>query len=1774
MPFQYNHGASAHGHTDAYVRRTPSFDRGDDNTYSQTRPGTTLHSTGYVSTITAATQNHESQMNPQSPPYPLESTAYGAGATNGYPYQGDPPGPPPRSSYNPQQYGAPLPPYSPQPNNSFPSNYKHSFQSYNPAAYHPAGQPNFQTYISQPTSGFHSPSQPPPPPRSYGQNYGNPISPALATNSQFSTSTPPLPYRQQTSSALPSSTSISGPPYHPLATLPAPLSSMREAYATRNSPSTNPGSYTSFGSPSETPQSCAEESLTAQNSLPPLPSYSSDDSQDVPPPLIHRKPVGGNNSLSLTPSSPQTPGTPGPIPPVHSLQHPDAAGRHPQARPLPGPPQDAAVDSDFFGNNNEDSDGQVDTQDQGGYDALMQEVEAAVMRRPPRTSSQRGHGAALTHTHSVEDETGSFYSPSGERNSYSHANGDLGQIGEEQYGYDAYSDNSDAEAEAGLAAMHLADEQDAADAARRQSGAIFYQKSPDLQQSMPERRDTEGSSSDSDVPVDMSTYGGGFSGGYHYGDETTKHGLANSYDDQDRSFNTTYSSQQSDVATDAFAVGHGLYDHPSPGQQHIHLFAPARVDTGGTGGLSEPDAHLRRLSFEDGDEATLADTVDPHPSEAPIPLKDGLPEMFFYPSSTSGRPLPAAPMDQMVPQLMPAGTYRDPERVPQLDEHDRPRFPIAPDAYNQLLTPSGTPVPRSSSLISHGSHPQAFQPIRSKTDADRARILKQQQSGYRSASIYGTDAFGNAAINPSAELLDLPAIPAGKRRKFNPAKLSTSDYQRCPEPWALSSILAWLKEMSEGEADLKEHAVIDGIVNLFTHKVPTMNTADAEALGAKVVSAMLDSGTLIKDEEWVKFGSENLFGVLFQLTGTGCYSSRVHTETLPGRCYAHHCMRTLKKINLQTQVLEPQRKVEDWATFYKIKKEDIANVDRKEIERQNNLHEIVTTEDTYMDQLNVLRVLYRDELAKWQPPIIGAKRRDQFLKDVFGKADAVKQVNEDYLLAQLKYRQHEQGPWIVGFSDIFREWIRKAKSAYTEYAASFPNATFLIRQEADRNILFRQFLDQARENERSKRLGWDTYLKAPITRLQRYGLLLSTVYKHMTKESEEKSNLAAAMEEIRVVTMECDAKVAEMSKSVDLSELAVKLKLRPGMENVNLHLTHLGREVIFRGDLQRMGSAKFSWVDSHAILFDHYFVLAKVVDDRHPSGGAKGQKYDVSKLPIPMDLLVLESTDDDPVIKSTMKGLGSVTTVTSKAGGPNDNRGSRQSASNTSIGPDTLAHTDSASSIASTKSNGSSKTLVASVVVESSRDEKIMYPFRIRHLGRSEVYVLYAPTKQNRQEWYMKIVEAKTRHAASLYKQNAEPFRLRVIADTAFAYDAMTGSGKSIVIRGTPLNRAIREAEQTFKGTGPRPNPVCRAAVNCATAFTHPNGTAMVAIGTDYGVYTSEYDNPRGWLRVSLVRSIAVAYLTILQAITATRVTQIAVLEDFSIFLILADKTLIAYHLDTVLPNSTNSSHANNVSSSSRRAPQKLSGARDIGFFAHGRMKDRQLIFYKKKEGVSSIFKVLEPVYQRSPSNIGISSIRSRLGGVAGRKGTTELFRDFDEFYIPSETYAINLFHSSLAIATARGIEVLNLDKKVPFSIPDLKPPDCASIASRLRDQRPLGMFRLSDSEFLLVFEEVGIYVNKHGDVSRSVIMEYVGKAKQACLVGAMYLILVDCQGGFVEVRNAINGRLRQIISGRDVRLLDDGGGRKGTVKICMQHPEWERTQIVVEMIVNEGLKE
>ncbi|EPS34721.1 hypothetical protein PDE_09685 [Penicillium oxalicum 114-2] len=1674
-------------------------------------------------------------------------------------------------AYNPQQYG--LPQSQTQPNLSYkPPHYPSSasngsytnnasnHQPYNPAAYQQSAVASLSSPIlaRRPSEAAHY-AQPPSTPQSYGHP------------SQYQQ--PPMPPPR--GADHPYGSRASG--YGPSPTSPGRSTSIPGSTIYQAMPSPTINNYTTANSHSVTfiPSSASRPSFPVAAGFGSEPSYSpgsasvNGNAYDEHPPRPPAHQFQGGGTYGNRPSIPysasaRTLPTPPMLPDLPTIppRRTETLNRHPQARPLPGPPVD--IEPDWIKPPDGPPAGHVHN------DEMMRELETAVMDTQA-TFARRHSSRTALHSESPS----ASLTPDEQ---HTHTNNNVSEV---QINYSAYSADSDAEAETGLAMLRMAEEEEQARQERermkgrrrrltnasamsaRSFGSQASGPGPSPQDSSPKATFSRGPSpraySDNDefAGYDLALYEGGHGGNLHYGDEP----LYNPEEYAGRETGGTLghnhgSFRSSDPSNEEYGKYDDGYEHPAIAYEYanrLHNFASnARVDALGTGGLSAPGHYGRRMSFDYGEDAEspYEQQQAGYQSGDDSPYNDAPAELNFHPGM---RPLPPAPVEparetDLYSHLMPAGTYRPPEQD-QTEEYDQYRYPSSiatpVNSYGeQLLHPSQ--VPRSSSL-SAPSGPRTDAPIRSKTDADRAKYKQQQEYLWhlQNKELPRIDPADTVAPTP----LDLPAIPAARRKKFNPSKLSTEQFKKCTEPWALSAVLSWIKDLSQDETDLRQHAIVDAIVALFTHKVPTMNIADAETLAARVVLNMLKEEALVKDEEWVKFGHGQISGVLFQITGTGCYSSRLHEQEMhiqdtdmQGRCYSHHCMRTLKKVNLKTQMMAPQKKVEDWVTFYKVPKEVWESYPKKEIDRQNNLHEIVTTEDAYIGQLDVLRELYRDQLAHMNPPIIPAKRLEKFLTEVFGKVDAVKKVNEDFLLAQLKYRQKEQGPFIAGFSDIFREWIRKAKNVYIDYAATFPHANHFVRRELERNPQFRVFLNQVREHKLSNRLSWDTFLKAPITRIQRYTLLLATVHKNMVKDSEEKTNLAHAIEEIKVVALECDNKVGEQSRKTDLMDLAGKLQLRPEMKKeVELHLDHLGREIVFRGDLQRPGTRTRFLVDTHAILFDHYFVLAKSFTARDARSG-KYERYDVSKLPIPMDLLALESTNDDPVVKSSVRGVATITPAQGAAIPANNPGGAA--------------------------ANGGGVSL-------DSKDDKILYPFRIKHLGKTGTYTLYAFSANSRLEWCQKIIEAKTKHAAALFSQNAEPFRLRVLADTAFAYSDQSHGSKSVMIKGTPLHRAIVEVEKKYEGEG-RPPPVGRTAVNCATVFQQPPGRMMCAIGTDFGVYMSDLSNPRGWHR----------------AIPIMRVTQIAVFEDFNLFLLIADRSLIAYHLDVVCPASGVPSKSKD---SARRAPQKLSGNREVGFFAAGRMKDRYLVLYKKRDGLSSTFKVLEPILQKSASN--------KPGFFQSRRSQTEFFREYDEFYIPAESYGINMFHSSLAISTQRGIEVLTLDKKQSWSVPDFRSAivdatdTLHSIAQRIKDLRPLGMFRLSKSEFLVAYQECAVYVNKHGDVSRSVVMEFVGSAHTACLYGKFLILFND---DFVEVRNAMNGRLRQVIPGHNVVCLDDGSKVPGsiesanaenmdgfsatadgisttpgnTVKICMQHPQFERSQIVLELIENEGQKE
>lgn len=1072
------------------------------------------------------------------------------------------------SSYNPQDFARPssstLPyhpaaryasPTAPAPTSYTPQPSGYTRPTYDPSAYAgvtPAQQRPYNTYgHAYGSPGAHQPSAAPysqpvnsPYSPTYGHDVVSPHTHGSASNSQYAPSLPSPQYQSYSTPSMPSAS---------FETTWAGGQHQRQSNGT-----TSPqGSYVSH-SP-----------YTPSFQMPVGPNYSSSDPNAVF--------SSSNVRADPTPSPPEYP----------SESSSPGLARHPTNAPLPNRPPETPTpgDPNMLDYISAERDAQDDLME--GIFADLGGVGQGTGSRPaPINGNLSGDELEALRRYDSTASTAQTTLHSGVSRYTSNASTMNSRTTEGTFLADE-EDDSDEEGKLGAEMM------------RRDEllfggpGAFF---SPGHQQAAPTSRpaplEEEPSASDSDglgIGVDLGAIGGSYVPNLSYDNNA-----ANSASPPVRS--TSLQNRDRPLPPPPTENNPPYPDDDSEEGGYYGL--PVNVDYGDTGGLQAPTA--QRRSFDEGDDRA---------SGSDSPTKDDLPDLFFHPG-LSNRPLPALPPGSDSSSML---SIQSPNRGPF--QHT---YSLSADSrvHSDAFDPSQPPltaqqqVERSISLSSHTTTPPVQLPGRSRTDAaeERKRALRHQHQQQSGGSQLGTPFEGYETGTPSPMAYDLPTLPTGRKKKFLPEKLSSADFRRCASPWALSSIAAWLREMAEGEPDLKRKTIEEGLTKLFTTKVPTMNIADAEGLGLMVADRLYEAGILVEDEEWAKFGLGSVSGVLWQLTGHGCYAPKVHETEVGGRCYSYHCTRTLKKANIDELLTEESTNHVDWASFYKLDKAALEGKPKKEVERQNVLHEIVTGEEDYMGQLDVVRVLYRDQLKAWAPPIVPPARINGFVDKVFGKIDAVHQVNKEYLLAQLKYRQNEQGPWIVGFSDILRDWIRKAELPYMEFCAAFPLAQLAIRKEAQRNVLFSQFLEHVQRHKRSQRLGWDTFLKAPITRLQRYSLLLESSLKKMVQDSEEKTNGEKALEEIRAVTHKCDEAVARSKSKVDLHILQSALVLRPGFQSV-LNLDHLGRQLNHRGDLARMGSKGVRWVDTHALLFDHYFILAK----EYPTKDGKDKKYDVSR---------------------------------------------------------------------------------------------------------------------------------------------------------------------------------------------------------------------------------------------------------------------------------------------------------------------------------------------------------------------------------------------------------------------------------------------------------------------------------------------------------------------------------------------------------------------------------
>lgn len=979
--------------------------------------------------------------------------------------------------------------------------------------------------------------------------------------------------------------------------------------------------------------------------------------------------------------------------------------------------------------------------------------------------------------------------------------------------------------------------------------------------------------------------------------------------------------------------------------------------------------------------------------------------------------------------------------------------------------------------------------------------------------------------------LGLPSLPKPVRTW---AQLSSKDYDNCSEPWALSSIARWLVPLFEPDALIPFKDITQCLVGLFTHCIPTLNWVRTEQISQSVVNSFISCGFFLVDSasaDKARFGSlDAVNGVLPTLTNKGCYTS-CHNNDSTTKCYSCRCSRTIPvrpKLLTDSQMMakvdsgattedtsgshstttgpssstESSLNSSDWAAFWKISASHLSSLHKREVRRQYAIHELIMGEESFVTDLNILVSVYGQSL-----PSNIMRQQQQFVDGAFGSISKLIECNSTFLLRNLKLRQQQQGPFLEGIADIVLEWIKVAKDQYVAYSNSYVRTDRRLRSERDANPAFAAWLERAAKDPRAKGYPHSFYFHRAIPRLARYSLLLRTIQTATLESDPEHALLERCITECDATAAECNKRVADVENNMEILTLAEHIQFKGADQKADLKLTDPRRSIVHTGDILRRGEHRLDWVDTRLVLLDNFLLLTK------NRKGVAGKFY-VTKRPIPLDLLVLESCSDDAISKSSTKfGAGVFSTNTTSSS----------------------SSTQALHNMAQNNNDGDAPDL--------------LYPFRVTHLGQAgATYTLYALSSNDRDKWREAIIAAKKRHYFTIHSIHAEPFRLRVLSDVAFGYEVPVKL--PVYTAANAVDRAL--ANRALSKT----RPLAKSRITCGVSFVFVDGIEYWMLGLDYGVYV--YDSRPGsiWRR----------------CLDLPKVSQMAVLEDFNLLILVSDRALMYYHLDEI------------ISSVTRGGPNacpvgyRLSQHRRVGFFTVGHLKTRVVLFYKRNDGLSSTFKVLEPIREK-----GSHRRRSKLTFARSMAfSSTEYFREDEKFSIGSEVYGLSLLKTTFAVHTSKGFEALSLDNKTPRTIPLMasltsgavlpllrksnisRPPTLEAFKRRIESCKPISMFRVSPELILLCYDDLAIYCDNNGVFCGPSVIWFLCRAKSVALQ-LPYLIAFDSE--MIEIRKAVGGQLKQVISGKDIRAIDT---RDGQIKIAMAHPKLQGRQLVMDMITNE----
>nr|KIR47597.1 rho guanyl-nucleotide exchange factor [Cryptococcus bacillisporus CA1280] len=752
---------------------------------------------------------------------------------------------------------------------------------------------------------------------------------------------------------------------------------------------------------------------------------------------------------------------------------------------------------------------------------------------------------------------------------------------------------------------------------------------------------------------------------------------------------------------------------------------------------------------------------------------------------------------------------------------------------------------------------------------------------------------------------------------------------------------------------------------------------------------------------------------------TDCYSPTCSRDSL---CYSINCPRRLEQMKRLNMKPEPglNRKlsreslvdVKETGTLWihSVSQEILDSVDDKEKKRQEAINEVIYTERDFVRDLEYLRDLWVKPLRTQD--VIDAKRRDDFVRQVFWNVHDVLSVN--HVLAERLTKRQKKEPVVSRIGDIFLERVPLFEPFVT-YGAHQLFGKYEFEKEKGANAVFQKFVDDTERKPESRKLELNGYLTKPTTRLGRYPLLLEAVLKYTPDDHPDKEDLPEVIKMIKGFLTKVNAESGKSENIFELAQIEQQLVFRPN-ERIDLRLRDKNRQLVHKGPLKRRGGNREEIADLLGFLFDHAFLLVK------PKWVNKSEQYKVYRRPIPLELLVLITPDEQYNSGKLSYGNARSRLIT--------------------------RHPNS-------KTNHVSQN--NSITAPPKPESKHGFSLTILHLGKKGYSMqLWVDTHIGRKKW----LECIDKQQGMLREKS-----------TVFISETITEG----------ILSGVRK-------------------VNCSSPYDQGN---RMIFGTDEGVYFAN-------LRDEKLREPV-------KVINLIDVTQVDVIEEFQLLIVLHERCVTTFPLDSLDPSDPNAALKRGKRISSHTS-----------FIKSGICLGKTLVAIVKSSTLSSTIKVMEPV------DLSQNRKKTQAGFMRRLNGKDDALKLFKEFYIPTESSSVHFLKTKLCVGCTKGFEIVDLET---LDMQGLLDPSDGSLDFVLKrdNVRPIAIYRIEE-DFLLCYDEFAFYVNKNGWRSRpkwAIVWEGVPTS-----FALQYPYVIAFEPTFIEVHHVETGHLVQIIPGNNIQCL------------------------------------